>query len=98
MAGQSDDVVAGARQASQAVPDSEHAAMFARAKLFGMGGCPGFGKDLVDDGTLDATIAIPPNTGTAITLLKRCWAGEGPFPRRSLTKVRPYPATSVPAS
>jgi ABC-type sugar transport system substrate-binding protein len=98
IAGQSDDVAVGARQASLAVPDAAHAAMFAKAKLFGAGGCPGFGKDRVDDGTLDATIAIPPNTGMAITLLKRYWAGEGPFPRRSFTEVRPYPGSSVGAS
>jgi ABC-type sugar transport system substrate-binding protein len=95
IAGQSDDVAVGAREASLAVPNTEHAAMFSKAKLFGVGGCPGFGKDRVDDGTLDATIVLPPNTGLAITLLKRYWAGEGPFPRRSFTEVSPYPATSA---
>lgn len=98
IAGQSDDVAVGAREASLAVANAEHAAMFSKAKLFGVGGCPGFGKDRVDDGTLDATIAVPPNTGMALTLLKRYWAGEGPFPRRSFTEVLPYPATSVGTS
>lgn len=98
IAGQSDDVAVGAREASLAVANAEHAAMFAKARLFGVGGCPGFGKDRVDDGTLDATIILPPNTGMAITLLKRFWTDGRAFPRRSFTEVVPYPPTSVGTS
>lgn len=95
--GQSDDVAVGARQASLAVADAEHAAMFQKARLFGVGGCPGFGKDKVDDGSLTATIAVPPNTGMALNLLQRFWTVGGSFPRRSFTEVQPYPLTSVGA-
>jgi ABC-type sugar transport system substrate-binding protein len=98
IAGQSDDIAVGAREAARAVPSPEHASMFAEAKLFGVGGCPGFGKDLVDDGTLDASIVAPPNAGLAISLLKSFWTDGRAIPLRSFTEVTPYPATSVGAA
>jgi ABC-type sugar transport system substrate-binding protein len=96
--GQSDDIAMGAREAALAVPSSEHARMFAEAKLFGVGGCPGFGKDLVDDGTLHASIILPPNTGLAISLLKSFWTDGRALPLRSFTEVHPCPPTSVQTS
>ncbi len=95
IAGQSDDVAVGARAAARAVPNSEHAAMFSKAKLLGVGGCPGFGKDLVDAGDLTATITLPASTGMAIELLKRFWRDGTPLPLQSFTSVVPYPETSV---
>jgi hypothetical protein len=96
--GQSDDITMGAREAARAVPSSEHASMFAEAKLLGTGGVPGFGKDLVDDGTLHASIICPPNTGLAISALRSFWTDGRPLPLRSFTEVTPYPPTSVGAS
>jgi len=95
IAGQSDDVAVGAREAACAVSNPEHALMFSKAKLLGVGGCPGFGKDLVDAGDLHATIILPPNTGMAIDLLKRFWASGEPLPPQSFTTVAPYPPTSL---
>ena len=95
IAGQSDDIAVGARAAAVAVTNAEHARMFSEAKLLGVGGCPGFGKDLVDAGDLHATIILPPNTAMAVELLQRFWdKGEAP-PSQSFTTVAPYPATSV---
>ena len=72
--------------------------MFAEAKLFGVGCCPGFGKELVDDGTLHASIVASPNTGLALSLLKGFWTDGRALPPRTFSKVTPYPPTSVGAS
>jgi ABC-type sugar transport system substrate-binding protein len=93
IAGQSDDIAVGARRAAAAVPNAEHAQMFARAKYLGVGAVPGFGKEKVDDGTLYASIVAPPNSGTAVELLHRYWAEARPLPLRSFTDVVPYPAS-----
>jgi len=95
--GQSDDLAVGAREASRAVSNPEHARMFARAKLFGVGCCPGYGKERVDDGTLQASIVLPPATATAIELLKEFWTNGRAIPPRSFAEVVPYPPTSVGA-
>lgn len=98
IAGQSDDVAVGARAAARAVPDPEHASMFSKAKLLGVGGCPGFGRDLVDGGQMEATITLPASTGQAIELLQRFWQDGTPLPLQSFTTVVPYPASSVGGS
>ncbi len=98
IAGQSDDVAVGTREAACAVSDAEHARMFSKAKLLGVGGCPGFGRDLVDAGDLHATIILPPNTAMAIDLLERFWADGEPPPLQSFTTVAPYPPTSIGAA
>jgi hypothetical protein len=89
--GQSDDLAVGARRAATAVPNPEHARMFAQAKYLGVGAVPGFGKEKVDDGTLYASIVAPPNAGTAIDLLHQYWATRRPLPLRSFSDVVPYP-------
>lgn len=89
--GQSDDLAVGARGAATRVPNADHAQMFARAKYFGVGAVPGFGKEKVDDGTLHASIVAPPNAGTALELLRQYWTTGRPLPLRSFTDVTPYP-------
>jgi len=95
IAGQSDDVAVGAHSAAVAVPSAEHAAMFARAKLLGVGACPGYGRELVDKGTLHASVVAPPTAGTAVDLLARFWAEGRPVPLQTLNTPAPYPPTSV---
>jgi ABC-type sugar transport system substrate-binding protein len=90
--GQSDDLAAGARRAATAVPNPDHARMFAAAKYLGVGAVPGFGKEKVDDGTLYASIVAPPNAGTAIDMLHRSWTAGASVPLRSFTAVSAYPA------
>jgi ABC-type sugar transport system substrate-binding protein len=96
--GQSDDVAMGARAAAAAVPNAQHAAMFAKARVLGVGACPGYGRELVDNGTLHASVVAPPTTGTAIGLLRRFWQDGKPPALRSFNTALPYPATSVEAS
>ena len=92
--GQSDDLAVGARGAATRVANVEHAQMFARAKYFGVGAVPGYGREKVDDGTLYASIVAPPNAGTALELLRQYWTAGRPLPLRSFTEVHPYPLRS----
>jgi ABC-type sugar transport system substrate-binding protein len=95
IAAQSDELAMGARSASRAVADAQHAAMFQRAKLLGVDACPGYGRELVDRGTLQASITTPANTSLALTLLQRFWTKGQQLPPQSFTEVAPYPAGSV---
>jgi hypothetical protein len=69
--------------------------MLSRAKLLGADACPGYGKRLVDEGTLAASVVAPANTGDALRLLHRFWETGQPLALRSFTQPVPYPATSV---
>ena len=62
-----------------------------RAALLGMDACPTYGRRLVDEGTLAASVVNPANTGLAIDLLHGFWAGGRPLPLRSFTSPSPYP-------
>lgn len=92
--GQSDDLAVGARKAGMAVTNAAHAAMFGKAKLFGVGACPGYGRELVDEGTLSASVALRPNAGLAVAMLKRFWADGRSLPTQSASEAEPYPASS----
>jgi len=97
IAGQSDDIAMGARNAAIAVANPRHAEMFAAARVLGVGACPGYGLELVNRGTLHASVVAPATAGTAMTLLKRYWTdGQAP-PLRSFNVARPHPASSIPA-
>ena len=96
--GQSDDLAVGAREASGAVSNPEHARMFAEAKLFGVGCCPGYGKERVDDGTLQASVVLSPATAMAIELLREFWTSGRTIPVRSFADVAPYPPRSADVS
>jgi ABC-type sugar transport system substrate-binding protein len=94
IAGQSDDLAVGAKKGGRAASNPEHAAMFGRAALFGVGACPGYGKELVDERTLAASITVRPNAAMAIALLKRFWTDGTRLPARSTSEAWPYPAGS----
>jgi ABC-type sugar transport system substrate-binding protein len=95
IAGQSDDLAVGACKGGSAVSSPEHAAMFRRARLFGVGAVPGYGKEMVDAGALAASVTVRPNAGLAIAMLKRFWADGRPLAARSSSEAAPYPAASV---
>ena len=94
IAGQSDDLAVGAGKGGSAVANPEHARMFAQARLFGVGGCPGYGKDHVDAGRLAASVTVRPNAGMAIDLLRRFWTDGTALPMQSTSEAIPYPAGS----
>jgi ABC-type sugar transport system substrate-binding protein len=89
---QSDELAMGVRRAAQALPASPQADAVRRARLLGVDACPGYGRDLVDAGTLTASVEVPANAGLALELLQRFWTRAAPLPLRSFTEPRPYPA------
>jgi ABC-type sugar transport system substrate-binding protein len=95
IAGQSDELAVGAHHAACAVAERDHAEAFRKAKLFGVDGCPDYGRALVDSGVLHATVRTPANTGLAITLLQRYWNEGRPLPAQSFTDIAPYPPASI---
>jgi ABC-type sugar transport system substrate-binding protein len=94
IAGQSDDLAIGAHKGSCAVPNAAHAAMFRTVRLFGVGAVPGYGRELVDKGTLSASVTVRPNAGLAVSLLKRFWTDGRPLPLRTASEAVPYPPAS----
>ncbi len=95
IAGHSDDLAIGAAKGGTAAANPEHARMFGRALLFGVGACPGYGKEMVDAGKLKASVIVRPNAGMAMAMLKGFWARGEPLPARSTSEALPYPAGSV---
>ncbi len=91
VAAQSDELAVGTASAIRALGDATHRAALARARLLGVDACPSYGRRLVDDGTLAASVVNPANTGQAIDLLHEFWDGERPLPLRSFTTPTPYP-------
>ncbi len=95
---QSDELAVGAMKAGQAVGSPAHRDMFAKARFLGVDGCPNYGKRLVDEGKLAATIVTPPNTDIAISGLSAFWTQAKPLSLRQLTQAQPYrPASIGPA-
>ncbi len=95
IAGQSDDLAVGASKAGAAVANADHARMFDKARLFGVGGVPGYGKEMVDDGRLVASVTIRPNAGLAVSMLRRFWTDGKALPLQSTSEATPYPAGSA---
>jgi ABC-type sugar transport system substrate-binding protein len=92
VAAQSDELAVGVGSAIRALPDAGHRAILSRARLLGVDACPGYGRRLVDEGTLAASVVTPANTGLALELLQRFWGDGRPLPLRSFTTPAPYPA------
>ena len=95
IAAQSDELAIGARRAAFAVTTPAHRDTFAGAKLLGVDACPGYGKRLVDEGTLTASVVAPANTGDALRRLNRFWQTGQPVALRAYTRPLPYPPSSV---
>ena len=91
VAAQSDELAVGVRSAIRALPDAAHRAALEGARFLGVDTCPGYGRRLVDDGTLAASVVAPANTGLALELLNRFWTERRPLPLRSFTAPSPYP-------
>src|SRR5512141_1472937 len=91
VAAQSDELAVGVRQAIRALPDASHRATLEQAKLLGVDACPGYGRRLVDDGTLTASVTTPANTSLARQLLHGFWSAQRRRPLRSYTAPSPSP-------
>ena len=95
IAGHNDELAMGARSASRAVSNASHREAFLKTRFLGVDACRGYGKDLVDKGTLHASIVTPPNTGVAIALLQKFWVEGKPLAPQAYTEVTPYPPTTA---
>jgi len=93
VAAQGDELAVGVSSAITALPDASHRATLTTAKLLGVDACPGYGKRLVDEGKLTASVVNPANTGLALDLLHDFWTTGKPLPLRSFTAPSPYPPT-----
>jgi ABC-type sugar transport system substrate-binding protein len=91
VAAQSDELAVGVESAIRGLGDAAHRAALGGARLLGVDACPAYGRRLVDEGRLSASIVTPANTGLAIDLLRRFWADGRPLPLRSFTSPSPYP-------
>jgi ABC-type sugar transport system substrate-binding protein len=98
VAGQSDELAVGAMSAFRALKNTGHREMFSRASVLGVDACPGYGRRLVDEGSLKASIVTPPNTGMAIQGLLAFWNERRPLKLRAFTEATAYPPSSVPPS
>jgi len=95
VAAQSDELAIGVRNAIRASAEPDQRSTLGAAKLFGVDGCPGYGRRLVDEGALTASVVTPANTALALEGLSAFWTARRPLPLRSFTEPSPYPATSV---
>jgi ABC-type sugar transport system substrate-binding protein len=91
IAAQSDELAMGVRRATRALPPSPKADAVRAALLLGVDACPGYGKELVDAGTLTASVQMPANADVALEGLHRFWTRGTPLPLRTLTDPLPYP-------
>jgi ABC-type sugar transport system substrate-binding protein len=95
IAAQSDELAVGARRAALTGATPAHREMLAAAKLLGVDACPGYGRRLVDERTLAASVVAPANTGDALRQLHRFWETGRPVALRAFTRPLPYPPSSV---
>jgi hypothetical protein len=91
VAAQSDELAVGVRSAILALPDAAHRAALAGARFLGVDACPAYGRRLVDEGTLAASVVTPPNTDLALKLLHAFWTERRTLPLRSFTAPSAYP-------
>jgi ABC-type sugar transport system substrate-binding protein len=95
IAAQSDELAIGARNACEAVTNPAHRALLLKARFLGVDACPAFGRRLVDEGKLTASVTMPANTAEAIRALRRFWESGQPLPLKAHTEPEAYPPNSA---
>jgi ribose transport system substrate-binding protein len=95
IAAQSDELAVGARNACEALPNPAHREMLSKAHFLGVDACPAFGRRLVDQGKLKASVTTPANTAEAIRALRRFWESGKPLPLKAFTDPTAYPPSSA---
>jgi ribose transport system substrate-binding protein len=90
VAAQDDSMARGARRALEGLPDPQ--SCWKDVYFLGIDGLPGYGRKLVDEGRLSATVIMPSNTGPALELVNR-WVRTGELPPAFVRlPVRSYPS------
>jgi ABC-type sugar transport system substrate-binding protein len=95
VAAQNDELAIGVRSAIRGLAEADQRSALGAARLFGVDACPGYGRRLVDEGALAASVVTPANTALALEQLSAFWSAGRPLPLRSFTEPSPYPATSI---
>ncbi len=88
---QNDAMAAGARRALRAAADEWGRPEIARVPVTGCDGAPAFGRRLVVEGELAATVVIPSVAGTAVETLARTFEGGAAPPAEVRLPVVSYP-------
>jgi ribose transport system substrate-binding protein len=95
IAAQDDSMAIGARKAFAEVLDSSARERWLKLPFTGCDGLPNSGQAWVRNGSLAATIYIPPNAGDAVEMLAKAIQGGTMPPERTLTKAVSYPSLEV---
>jgi ribose transport system substrate-binding protein len=91
VAAQDDSMAMGARHAFQEITKESERERWLNVPFTGCDGLPKTGQAWVKDGTLAATIFVPPNAGQAIEMLVAALQHQKPVPERALIE-----AVSIP--
>lgn len=94
VAAQDDAMAMGARRAFQEIPVESERERWLRLPFMGCDGQPNTGQAWVKDGTLAATIFVPPNAGQAFEMLVAAIRQSQPVPERILINPVSIPALS----
>jgi ribose transport system substrate-binding protein len=85
VAAQDDSMAIGARKAFEELTNESEKERWLRLPYTGCDGLPKTGQAWVKDGTLAATVFVPPNAGQAIEMLYQAFQSKRPVPERVLT-------------
>jgi ribose transport system substrate-binding protein len=88
---QDDSMAMGARKALQEITDLHQRDRWLSLPFTGCDGMPKTGQAWVRNGTLAATVIVPPNAGLALEMLTRAIQTRALPPERTFTDVRSYP-------
>jgi len=89
---QDDSMAMGARKAFQEITDSKQREHWLGLPFAGCDGLPKTGQAWVRNGSLAATVIVPPNTGLALEMLAKTVQSGALPPERTFTDVRSYPS------
>jgi len=94
IAAQDDAMAIGARNAFQEITKDSERERWLSLPFIGCDGLPKTGQVWVKDGTLAATIFVPPNAGQALEMLASAFQQKKPTPERALIEPVSIPALS----
>jgi len=89
---QDDSMAMGARKAFQEITDSKQREHWLSLPFAGCDGMPKTGQAWVRNGSLAATVIVPPNTGLALEMLAKTVQSGALPPERTFTDVRSFPS------
>ncbi len=89
---QNDNMAVGAKQALASEAEARGQPDIAKVRVTGCDGLPGFGQRLVREGTLAATVVIPPTAGRAVDQVGAALGGAAQPPEELVLNVSSFPS------